>query len=1049
MQTQFRRLLGVFLILTLFTSLGLAQSLASGALDGTVVDASGAVIPEAQLTLKNAANGQSFEATTSSSGLYVFPVVPVGNYQLTATKTGFAGIKVASVVIQVGSKNSLNLTMKVSSAGENLTVTADAELVETTRTSIADNVNEKTINNIPTLGRNFLDFTLLTPGVTKDVRTGDISFAGLRGTQNSLTVDGADNNNTFFGQTTGRTGFKAPSQFSQDSVKEFQVASNAYSAELGRAGGAVINVVTKSGSNQFHGDAFEFYRDQSMNAYDPIQKQNFYINPANAGKTIGLKNKYHFNQFGGDIGGPIVKNKLFFFFDLDDQRNTQPNVVTALPALSIFTAGLDPNDPVQSVRIANITTGYNYLTARQASWGRTLNQNTYLLKFDYNLSQRNILSARWNRQRFTAGNQENGGANNSLEHTGDSVTHTDTATFSLTSTLTNSLVNVARFTYLKDAEPGVSNSPNPEAVVLNNGQTLLTVGRNSFSPRATNIHHQQYADNMTWAHGHHTLKFGGDAVVDKIFNYFPGNFFGAYRFNSLEAFGQSLSGITFPVGSTSASYAQAFPGSGTTGPVTAPDMLQASWFVQEDWHVTSNLTLNAGLRYDIQSVKQPTTQNATAEALGFDTSKVPIKKNEWGPRFGFAYTPFGNQRIVVRGGYGFFYGTTPSLMIGTAHSNNGINVATYTLAAQPYQNAIYTTPTGSGATPSIYVFAPNFQNPRIQQGNLGVEYALGKNSSVTVSYLRVKGDHLQRTGDVNLGTTSNASITDAVSGQSFSYVKYTGARPNAAFARISEFQSNASSSYNGLSVELKRRFAQNFQGMISYTYSHSIDDTPDATAVVPFSSGDDAKITMYTLNPGFDRGNSVTDQRHRFVTNFVWNLNYGKNLPKTLQAITRDWTVSGILMAGAGQPYSALVGGGDLNGDSNSSSDRVPGFGRNVYTMPATWEFDPRISRTVKLHGETTNLQFIAEAFNVFNHFNVNGVRNTAYSLKSVNAGNLTGNPCGVGSFVGQTCLVQQFMTSTLNNGTTTSPTAAQTYFGLPTSNVGPRTIQLAVKFNF
>jgi hypothetical protein len=1032
MQTKLRRLLSVFVVLTMFASMSFAQSLANGALDGTVVDASGAVIPDAQLTLKNLANGTSFDATSSSSGFFAFPVVPVGNYELTATKAGFSGVKVPAVVIQVGNKSSLALTMKVAATGENVTVTADAELVETTRTSVADNVNEKTINNIPTLGRNFIDFVLLTPGVTRDTRTGDISFAGQRGTLNSLTVDGADNNNSFFGQTTGRAGFKAPYQFSQDSVKEFQVASNAYSAELGRAGGAVINVVTKSGTNQFHGDAFEFYRDQSLNAYDPIQKQNFLINPANAGKPMPPKNKYHFNQFGGDIGGPIVKNKLFFFFDVDDQRNTNPNIVTSLPALTTFTTGI--TDPA---RLANITAGYNYLAARQASWPRTLDQNTYLLKIDYNLSQRNILSARWNRQRFTAGNQENGGSFNSLEHTGDSITHTDTATFSLTSTLTNSLINVARFTYLKDVEPGVANSPNPEAVVLNGGQSLLTVGRNSFSPRATNIHHQQYADNMTWAHNRMTLKFGGDAVVDKIFNYFPGNFFGAYRFNSLEAFGQSLSGVTFPIGSGLASYAQAFPGANTTGPITAPDILQAAFFAQSDWRVTSNLTINAGLRYDIQSVKQPSTQNAAAEALGFDTSKVPIKKNEWGPRFGFAYTPMGNQRFVVRGGYGFFYATTPSLMIGTAHTNTGINVATYTLAAQPYSNPIYASPAAGGggttAAPSIYVFAPNFQNPRVQQGNLGVEYAINKNTAINVNYLRVKADHLERTADVNLGATTTQTIQDVVTGQTFSYAAYTSPRPYAGFARISQFQSTAGSNYNGMSVELKRRFASNFQGSIAYTWSHVIDNAPDATAVVPFSSGDDAKIVMYTLNPNFDRGNGINDQRHRFVGNFVWDLNYGKDLPKFAHVLSSGWTVSGILQAASGQPYSSVVGS-DLNLDSNNN-DRLPSTARNSFALPATWEFDPRIARTIKLWGETRNLQLFAEAFNVFNHFNVNGVRNTGYALKTVSA---SSNPCGVGFTTGQRCLVQQNPT-----------TASQSYFGLPTADVGPRTIQLGAKINF
>ncbi len=1025
MFTNLRRLTSVLMLFALFASCAFAQSLASGTLDGTVTDASGAVVPDANLTLKNLATGTSFEAKSSGTGLFNFPVLPVGNYDLTVSKTGFASSHFANVAIQVGNRTSLDIALKVASAGENVTVTEEAPVVETTRTAVADNVNQTTINNIPTNGRNFLDFTLLTPGVTRDVRTGDISFAGLRGTQNSLTVDGADNNNTFFGQTTGRAGFKAPSQFSQDSVKEFQVASNAYSAELGRAGGAVINVVTKSGTNAFHGDAFDFYRDQGMNAYDPIQKQNAWI----VGKTVGPKTKYHFNQFGGDIGGPIIKNKLFFFFDIDDQRNTQPNILNPLPALSSFTNGI-----TDATRLANITTGYNYLAARAANWNRTLNQNTYLLKFDYNLNAKNLLTARWNRQRFTAGNQENGGVTNALEHTGDSITHTDTVTFSLTSTLTNSLINVARFTYLKDAEPGVANSPLPEAVVLNGSQTLLTVGRNSFSPRATNIHHQQYADNITWAHGRHTVKFGGDAVVDKIFNYFPGNFFGAYRFNNLEAFGASLNGTTFAVGDSNASYAQAFPGAGTTGPVTAPDILQGSWFVQEDWRVNNNLTINAGLRYDIQSVKQPSRQNPTALAAGFDTSRVPIKKNEWGPRFGFAYTPHGSNRFVIRGGYGFFYGTTPSLMIGTAHSNNGINVGTYTLAAQPYLNPIYATPTGSGQTPSIYVFAPNFQNPRIQQGNLGVEFELDKSTSLTVSYLRVKADHLQRTGDVNLGTPTTQSITDIVTLQSFNFLRYTGARPITTFQRISVFQSNAGSNYNGMTVELKRRMSRNFQGMISYTWSHAIDNAPDATAVVPFSSGDDAKIVMYTQNPNFDRGNGVNDQRQRFIANFVWDLKYGQDLPRFARALATGWTLSGILQAAAGQPYSSVVGG-DLNSDSNNN-DRLPTQARDSFTLPATWEFDPRITRTVKLHGETTNLQFIAEAFNVFNHNNVTGVRNIGYALRSVT----TTNPlaCGAGFTVGQRCLQQQ--------NSTTAPTQ---YFGLPTSDAGPRTLQLAVKFNF
>src|SRR5215469_1666662 len=310
-------------LLFLLASLpSMAQSGNQGTIEGTVSDPSGAVVSGAQITATNTATGATFSVTAGNDGLFRFPILPVGTYDIAASQSGFSKYVQQGVVLNVGSKLNLPITLALASAQQTVQVSAEAPVVETTRTQVSSTVNDVAVANLPVNGRNFIDFVLLTPAVTRDVRGGDLSFGGQRGTLNSLTIDGTDNNNTFFGQTLGRTGSgRAPYQFSQDAVQEFQVNTNGYSAELGRAGGAVINVVTKSGTNQFHGNAFEFYRDRGLNANDQIYSQQlaFYRNGLRA--TAPLKPAYHYNQFGGNIGGPILKDKLFFFFDYDGQRN--------------------------------------------------------------------------------------------------------------------------------------------------------------------------------------------------------------------------------------------------------------------------------------------------------------------------------------------------------------------------------------------------------------------------------------------------------------------------------------------------------------------------------------------------------------------------------------------------------------------------------------------------------------------------------------------------------------------------------------------------------
>ncbi|HXH37689.1 MAG TPA: TonB-dependent receptor, partial [Thermoanaerobaculia bacterium] len=623
-----------------------AQS-STGSVSGIVSDESGAVLPGVSITALNTATGLSRTAVSNPVGHYDIPLLPPGTYSVSSELSGFSPVKYDRIVVNVGSDSAVNFKLK-QGVSESVTVTAAAPLVDTSRSEVSSVVNEKAIQNLPTNGRNFIDFVLTTPGVVRDVRLGDISFAGQRGTLNSLVIDGANNDNTFFGQALGRTGSgRAPYQFSQDAVKEFQVNTNSYSAEYGRAGGAVINVVTKSGTNEFHGTAFDFLRDRKYNAND-------FINTIQTPPRV--KGPYHFDQYGFSLGGPIVAEKHFFFANYDGQRNSIDN-----PILLGVTAAQVPGDAASQA-------GYQKVLALSDTYQKTQNQDVFLLKTDHELFANDHLSLRYNRQKFTGGNFENGNSSNSIQHTGDSLVQTDTLSLSNSTILTNSLFNEVRAQYAKDSEPGKANSADPEAQINQNSIRVINIGRNTFSPRETTIKRNQIADTLTDVIGAHTVKGGIDINRDKILNYFPGNFFGSYSFNSLADFQNGVA----------ASYLQAFAGPGTTGPITHPDMTEYAAFVHDEWQVHPSLTINAGLRYDFQSIAQPSVKNLDPQLLaaGLDTSKVPEDHNNLAPRLGFAWTPNTASRTVVRGGYGIFYGRTPAIMIGTAHSNNGINVQT-------------------------------------------------------------------------------------------------------------------------------------------------------------------------------------------------------------------------------------------------------------------------------------------------------------------------------------------------------------------------------------
>ncbi len=977
--------LAVLALLIALVPVALFAQSSNGAIAGTVADDSGSPVPGVTVTATNTATGVARTAVSNATGQYALALLPPATYTVTAELSGFQPVKREKIVVNVGTDVTLNIKMKVGVA-EELTVTAAAPVIETSKSEVSSVVNEKAIQNLPTNGRNFIDFVLTTPGVVRDVRLGDISFAGQRGTLNSLVVDGANNDNTFFGQTVGRTGSgRAPYQFSQDAVKEFQVNNNAYSAEYGRAGGAVINVVTKSGTNEYHGSVFDYYRDKSLNA-------NNYINVLNN----RAKSPYHFDQYGFSLGGPIVKDKHFFFVNWDRQRNSTPNIV-------VLGGGRISSFPTDAASQTALQT----LTALAGTYNQQQNQDVYLIKTDHELLTNNHLSLRFNRQRFHGLNFENSGITNASQHSGNSNVFTDSISGVWDTVATSSFFNEVRAQYLKDREPGEANSNLPEATILQGGNTVLVIGRNSFSPRETTIKRHQIADTATYVMSNHTIKGGFDYSKDDILNFFPGNFFGVYRFNSLADFANNKP----------ASYSQAFAGPGTSGPTTHPNIKESALFLQDEWHVMPTLTLNGGIRWDKQEVAQPSTLNPDTQlaAAGYATNSIPVAHNEYGPRLGFAWTPHNDNRTVVHGGYGVFYGRTPSIMVGTATSNNGINVQTFTYTSNipvTYPNVIASIPTGSSNVPSIFVFDPDFHNPKVAQSSLGVEHQLGSDYSIGLTYQYVTGDDLPRSRDINVSTPTTIDATIA-GGGAISFNKYTG-RPFSHFNRVIAFESSAKSRYNGLTLDLQKRFSNNWQGRFSWTHSTAKDNKPDATAVVPFSSGDDAKYVSDPLNINKDYSYGDVDVRDRIVLSGVWSLdNYAQHLSNNvLHALASGWTLSGIVSYQTGQPFTPTVST-DLNGDGNSANDYAPGFKRNSQRLPTQMSVDPRITRDINLISGV-RLQLIAEAFNVLNRHNVSNVNRTFYSY----------------------------------NATTKvfTPNAA---FGVPTATSGQRIMQLAAKVTF
>ena len=544
----------------------------------------------------------------------------------------------------------------------------------------------------------------------------------------------------------------------------------------------------------------------------------------------------------------------------------------------------------------------------------------------------------------------------------------------------------------------------------------FNIGRNNFSPRETTINRFQLIDSQTIVLKNQTLKYGVDVISDRIFNFFPGLFGGSYTFASYATFNTLIP----------SRYRQNFAGANTSGGTTHPNSVELGLFLQDDWRVNQKLTLNLGVRYDYQSLAKPpiTNTNANLLAAGFDTGFRPSDKNNFAPRFGLSYAI--NEKTVIRGGYGLFYARTPSIITGTAHSQNGVQVigidinCTTTPALCPvYPNVFAALPAGGLAPINLFLFSQNYKQPFVQQGRISFEREIFSNLSVAVSYVFYRGDDLTRTRDANLAAPVSRVFTVTATGEVLNFDRFPATRQIAGFTRISLFESTANSFYQGFSIEVKRRFAQHFSFIAAYTLSKAKDDKPDQTSVVVGT--DDAKQAQNQFAVNSEYGRSDLDLRNRFVFSPVYDVGKFKSDNAVVKALFSDWIFSGIVAIQSGFAYSAAVTG-DPNGDGNTANDRVAGTLRNQFSTPATAQFDMRVSRAFSFT-ERIRLTLLGEGFNIFNRSNVSGVNNAFYGAT--------------------------FSTATQTGTLTRSLANGGLAFGQPRAFLIERQFQLGIKFEF
>jgi hypothetical protein len=998
----------------------------TGAVGGTATDPNNAAVANATVTLRSMDTNKSETATTDSEGRFRFTNLQPGAYAITITATGFSEFKLEQLAVEVGRLSNVDAALRVGSASVAVDIVASGAAVNLESKEFTTNINQTSINELPINGRRWSDFALLTPGSTPDGTFGLISFRGISGLLNNNTVDGGDNNQAFFSEERGRT--RIGYSISQSAIREFQVNTSNYSAEYGRSAGGVTNAVTKSGTNNLHGDAFYYQRNNEWGARAPLAFQSLLVN--GVASQVGIKPDDVRHQFGGTLGGPIKKDKLFFFFSYDQQRRNFPGlgVFTSPNYLNTVNRNTDPTittganafsgslkNPTRNLSDAQINDALSFLNSLTGTVPRRGDQLLLLPKIDWQINSKNAFSINYNRLRWDspAGIQTQPVNQRGRASFGDDFVKIDWATARLTSTLTPTLVNEFRVQIARDFEFQISQRPlqgepttaiNGSApdVFLTNG---LEFGKPTFLERTKfpDERRQQFTDTMTLSVGANTLKFGVDInhVNEDLANL--RNESGAYSYNNINDFIIDYVNWKTPLAATvpcvnstrtrgkcyTSNYAQGF------GPLGAEfSTTDYNFFTQYDWKFLPRVTLNLGLRYEYQQLPEPQIPNSSTavipnvgRTLNEATSFMPSDKNNFGPRVGFAVDLFGDGKTALRGGYGLYYGriinsTAYNALVNTGNpaGQNQVSLAGSLASAPIFPNVLASAPAGTG---SIQFFAKDFGNPMIHQLDLILEREVVQNLTVSVSYLGSIGRGLPTFYDRNLTAPTGSQIFPLVGGpldgQSLTVALFPTARPLTTFAQLTEINSKVKSEYNAFVLQANHRFSKGLQFMSSYTLSKANDTLQDS---ITFTANN---TPFNVFDPAADAGRSRFDRRHKFVLSAVYAPRI-KADSKVVTALADGWSIAPIYQIYSGIAFDGGVSGsnggaGSLN--RSGGTNRLAGLlDRNSFTGPTQQIFNLRLSRRFYIK-EKANLEILGEVFNLPNTLLVTGVNTTMYNLNS------------------------------------------------------------------